>query len=331
VARYLRRRRLDPVLWLALLAPAGIGPAYYYQMHHLASNSFPTDHLPSVTLASNMYIALVSVFYFFLSTSAVISCYLPNVRESDTWRPMRLKTEEGVLLFSLLFLPLLLLAVGAIAHAQFWERYGACAIVAIALLTPWNLYRRLRSAYTIAVLIVFFLVGNTITNMIGDYPMQGSSARCAAFHQHGRSPIYLSQLDASLPIVTASPMTYTEMSDREPLAIADRVFYLTDRDVALRYSGYTLFENEDKIRAILNLPSHTAPLNDFLSSHSRFYMVATYSSNFDWLPRALADRGESLQYLGKFVSSYGDDDLYLVTVPAPSSASQTVASLRTWQ
>lgn len=313
-----QRRRPDLVLWLALFAPMLIGPAYFHPVHALGTNGFPTTQMPSLELATNMYIALVDNFYFTISVCFVLVGYFAQVRAGEEQRPFQLRTEEGVLLYSLLLLPLVILVAAAFVHVQFWYRYGACAILAIALLAPWNLYRRLRPTYPFAVLIVLFLIVSSICAMVSDYPVQGT--RSYGYKETGRNPIFLSQLDPSLPIVDASPLTFTEMSDREAPAIVDRVFYLTDREAALRYSGYTLFENEEKIRSMLGLSSHTAPLDDFLASHPRFYLIATYTSRHDWLPRALADRGESIHYIGKFVSSYGDDDLYFVTVNEPGAS-----------
>ena len=128
----------------------------------------------------------------------------------------------------------------------------------------------------------------------------------------GRQPIALSTLDASLPIVAASPMTFVEMSDRETEPIARRVFYLTDRDAALQYAHYTLFENEDKIRQMLHLPSQTEALAPFVAEHKRFYVVGPYGQPEVWLLRKLAAEGFVLDYLGKFQSTYESQDLYLV-------------------
>lgn len=313
-AQRLRQRfRPDPALWIALFTPALLGLGLYYQLHHLAANSFPQAHMPSLDIAGSMYGSLAAPFFFMLSVCVMTVAYLPPVRLADTFRLLQLRTDEGVLLYSLLALPLLLLLAAAMLHVQFWERYASCAVLPLALLTPWFLYRRANAAYSIAFFAVLFLIGSTIARIVVDYPSPGSNS--AGLHQTGRQPIYLASLNPNLPIVTASAMTFTEMSDHEPLPIARRITYLTDRPSELRYSGYTLFDNEAKIRSLLNLPSQTAPLHDFLTTHAAFYMIGTYTSPDDWLPRALADQGTHLQYLGKFVSTYDDDDLYLVTIP----------------
>ena len=58
-------------------------------------------------------------------------------------------------------------------------------------------------------------------------------------------------------------------------------------------------------------------------------MVATFSAEQEWLPRVLAARGFVLRYLGKFVSTYDDNDLYLVERrPAEASRRDAGSSLR---
>ena len=108
-------------------------------------------------------------------------------------------------------------------------------------------------------------------------------------------------------------MTFVEMSDRESPEIARRVFYLTDRDAALQYAHYTLFENEDKIRSLLGLPSQAEPLHEFLPDHTAFYVVGDYDRPEIWLLRKLAADGMRLDYLGKFESTYESNDLYEVS------------------
>jgi len=95
--------------------------------------------------------------------------------------------------------------------------------------------------------------------------------------------------------------------------MARRVFYLTDREAALQYSHYTLFENEDKIRRLLQLPSQTEDLQKFLAEHPRFYVVGDYDRPEVWLLRKLAADGVPLDYLGKYESTYESTDLYLVS------------------
>ena len=337
LVRWRARGRTDILLWLALTAPMLIGLGYFYQMRHLGSNSFPFWQIPSLGWGERMYIAMITQMFFLLSVSLAVTGFLGKRRRNVAMmepeeRPLQLPLVEGVLYWSLILVPVLLMFVAVFAHIQFWERYGSSAIIGFACVIPWMLYRRVRDLRLITTLMVIWFLGTTVQLAIEDGTIKDNDR--PAFFQIGRKPIWLGQLDPKLPIVDASPMTFTEMSFREPLAISSRVYYLTDRNLADKYSGYTLFENEDKIREILDLPSHAEDMTKFLSEHDRFYMVATYQRGTDWLPRAFADMGIKMDYLGKFVSHYGDEDLFMVTTgtrdhPANANSNSHVVNPKT--
>ncbi len=311
--RLYRRRRADWLLWLSLFTPSLLGLGLFYQIHHLRTNSFPVQNMPSFLLAWNTYGELLNDFFFAASICILALAFMPNARETPSTRKQTLRGEEVAMLWTLALLPMMTLIAGAILHIQFWRRYGFCAMIGVAILVPWMIANRTRVPKTLSVFIFFALIASVIEKASTEYTVVGSEV--AGMFQTGRVAMHLQDLDPSLPIVDASPMTYMEMSDREPADILSRVFYLTDYNAAMRYSGYTLFDNEDKIRGILELRTHVAKLRDFVVQHPKFYMVAAYPSTDDWLPRKLADSGVDLNYLGKFVSSYDNDDVFLVTVP----------------
>ncbi len=311
--RLSRRRQADWPLWLALFTPSLLGVGLFYQLHHLSTNSFPVQSMPSFLMGWSMYGELFHDFFFALSICILGVAVTPHAREFSVMHKKLLRYEEIMMLWALALLPVLTLTAGAIFHIQFWRRYGFCSMIGVAALTPWLISTRSRFPRTLSVFIFFALIGSVIAKASTEWTVVGTYS--AGLFTAGRIPKHLQDLDPSLPIVDASPMTYMEMSDREPGEIVSRVYYLTDFKAAKRYSGYTLFDNEDKIRKILELHSNTAKLREFVAVHPTFYMVAAYPSYEDWLPRKLADSGANMNYLGKFVSSYDNDDIFLVTVP----------------
>lgn len=314
----LRQRRIaDWALWAALFTPVLLGAGFFYQVHHMQQNSFPAVHLASVDGVVETYNELTDDLIFGLLMCIVALSFLPHPAEPPRPRESRLGQGEAVLLASICLLPVMVGLAGAVLHLQVWRRYGFAAAIGFALLLPVLIERKARAPKALSALLLLASLGFVVQQMT---EAVDPAEHNAGLHQTGRRSLRFASLDSRLPIVAASPMTFTEMSDREPFAIASRTFYLTDRAAALRYSGYTLFENEAKIRELLQLPSQTAPLTDFLAAHPAFYLVATYKSADDWLPRALADRGLDLNYLGKVASTYQDDDLYLVSAgTAPGS------------
>jgi len=321
IAEGLRARRLRRIDWplvFAFLLPGLCGLRFFYQIHHLSDNAFPAVNLPSMEMAVGLFEIIIGNTAVVLSgclIAAVVLCGRDQKRlaTATVAEPRAcldgFSREESALLFSLLFLPAVLLLVFHAMHMQFWQRYGLAAAPAWAALAAWMLARRLPATRLVAVIFLISSVGYMVGRMVTESRPPGNAGTVVG----GRRPIPLATLDPTLPIVAASPMTYVEMSDRENPQIARRVFYLTDRDAEIRYAHYTLFDNEDKIRRLLGLSSHTEEMSRFLSEHTVFYVVGDYKDKEIWLLRALAEDGMQLDYLGKFQSTYGSNDLYEVS------------------
>lgn len=322
VLRARERCRMDWPLAVALTAPIMFGVGCHYQIHHVAENIFPADRLPSFGLAINTYGDAVGSAALILPGCLAIMLLLfgkerlsvsLRSRIEETFLVRGFGRQDTVLLVALLLLPLLLFIPSNMFRVQFWERYGSPAAIASAILLALIIARRMPLARVFAVATLAASLGFLTDRMLND-PDQLAVARQMS---GGRMPIPLKSLDQEIPIVAASPMAFIEMSDREPADIVHRVFYLTDRDAEIKYAQYTLFDNEDKIRRILQLPSHVEALKPFLEEHETFYVVGSYQWKEIWLLRVLAADGMKLNYLGKFESTYESDDLYLVSRSVP--------------
>ncbi len=301
--RFRRGRRADWPLWLCLLAPFLLG--IVYQIRFLQTKSLTDEYLPSLVMSWNIYGDLLYDFFFATAVCVLLLALMSYLGESASLRQRILRPEALAMLCAISLLPLVTLSF--------------CAIIGIAILIPWLIANRSRAPRTLSVFIFCTLVASVIQKASTEWAVGGTYA--AALFQTGRVPIHLQDLNPSLPIVDASAATFIEMSDRESAPIVSRLYYLTDHNAALRYSGYssessfTLLEKQEDIRKTLELRSHTAKLRDFVALHPSFYMIAAYPAVDDWLPRKLADSGVNSDYLGKFVSSYDNDDIFLVTVP----------------
>jgi hypothetical protein len=312
------RGRVDWPLVFALSAPALLGFGYLYQIHHLSHDVFPVTQMPGLSLAVDTYAGMFGNAVLIVGGIVLtfVTLFGPAGRIESVFRTsLRERTgcgltrDDVILLTALLLLPLGVLLAGMVLHLQFWPRYGMASLPAFAVLSLWLLARRFLLARAMAVLVLVSAVAYMAYVLVIDTGPQSNVGVVSS----GRTPIPLATLNPVLPIVTASPMMFVEMSDRESPAIAHRLFYLTDVKAAYQYAHYTLFENEGKIRKMLNLPSQTQDLPGFLASHRQFYLVGDYNAKEIWLPRKLAADGLKLDYLGKFESSYESDDLYLVS------------------
>ena len=300
VVRFRRSHRTDWPLWLCLFTPFLLG--VIYQTRFLQTRSLTDEYLPSLVMSWNIYGDLLYDFFFATAVCIFLLALLPFLREAPAPRQRVLHPEELAVLCAIALLPIVTLSF--------------CAMVGIALLVPCLIATRSRAPRVLSVFIFCTLVASVIQKASTEWAVGGTYA--AALFQTGRVPIHLQDLNPSLPIVDASSATFVEMSDRESAQLVSRLYYLTDRNASLRYSGYaisTFFASEEKTRESLGLDSHVSKLHDFVAQHPKFYMIAAYPADDDWLPRKLADSGVNVDYLGKFVSSYDNDDIFLVTVP----------------
>lgn len=308
-----QRGRVDWPLAGALALPTLCGMMCFYQLHHMSENAFPPSRMASLGVAAGMYQWIFANTFFAVSLCALLVVLVfgwdgrREGRGRSQWEGFN--DADLMLLTGLMGLPVLMLAGSLLFHLQFWLRYGVAAIPAVGALVAWAIARRLPMGRMVAVAFVIASVGFLLDRAATEWQGPGN----AGIMDGGRLPISLEGLDPRLPIVAASPMTFVEMSDREPAAVAQRVFYVTDRQAALQYAHYTLFENEGKIRRMLRLPSNTEDLQPFLAEHGRFYVLGEYDRPEVWLLRKLAADGMTLRYLGKAESTYESADLYLVT------------------
>jgi hypothetical protein len=324
IVRWRERKRIDVALGLMYVLPMLCAVGGYYQMHHLSENSFPIFREASLGMAGDLYGGLLGLPLLMLAGSTLVCILLFGNREEkaergtrygvlqfpeSTTAPRGLRRDEWWLLGGLLLMPMATLLLARFDHLQFWTRYGVAAMPASAVMMAALMSRRMPMARVVAVMLMASTTGYMVYRMAAESAMWSNVGVVAG----GRAPIPLTSLNASLPIVAASPMTFVEMSNREPAMVADRVYYLTDRQAALQYAHYTLFENEDKICRLLNLPSKTEPLAPFLAQHKQFYVVGRYDTPEVWLLRKLAADGFVLDYLGKYASTYESRDLYLVS------------------
>lgn len=311
--RCYRRGRVDWAVPAALLPAALLGLTYVEQVRSFATNSFSPQYLPSWGMAGAVMADLL-----LLPVAALAACMLTSMlfeEENEPWwyRMKRaLRAEQTVLLSTLALLPLGLLAAAAVHRTQFFERYAACGAVGVSLLLAGAIFRYCKRPRAVATLMVgAVVIGGAVraaqdpVNLV--MPWRGAEAM-------GLAPRPLASLDPSQPIVVAAAIDFTELNDREPLEVARRLVYLTDRAAAQQFSGETIFETEDRTVALLGLPGRAVPMHRFLEGHARFYVVGDYLTPQEWVLRYLMAHGAHLQYLGKCMTTTVGDDLYEVTL-----------------
>jgi hypothetical protein len=118
-----------------------------------------------------------------------------------------------------------------------------------------------------------------------------------------------------IPFVTASGLTFLEMDHREGPEFIHRLYYLTDRESAVRYHT-TIFEGLPIIRQWFPVRANVTPFHEFISHHRQFLVLATAGFPEDWLLMKLQADGAQIRLLRNEKTGYRDHELYEVTLKA---------------
>jgi len=289
--RWFRTRQIDWPVLAALLIPCLL-PFTLLKVH--APEAFPAAFQAGFRkMASYYYWALYEEIW-------VLSLGIIAVRIVRC-KPQKLKCSFSEISFiaALVALPFVVNAVLMLLHGAFFTRYAAPALYAIALI------------YTVLV------ARYTGTNRFAALAICAVLAIYVLHHETKPLPHRpdFSQIHPDLPLVTASGLTFLEMDHEEPPATVNRLYYLTDRDLALTYAHATLFEGLPIIKQRLPIRAHIEPFKSFIRTHPKFLVLGTPNYPEDWLLRYLKTTSANLQLLGTFPSEYKDTQLFLVELP----------------
>ncbi len=310
------RRKIDWLLWLVLLLPCIIPPFYISTLQHYESAA-----LAPVQQASPF--KLLSFFYHTLEPEGMILLLAVCLGLMAAFRRERggadraasMRPVDAVFTIGLLTLPVVLDAVLIVAHGAFFPRYGIVALFVYGLLLAFfvALYSNLsRLAAGVACAILLASIGGAsfISSALSTLRTWGRTTQA----QVHTSPI--TNISPDLPLVAASGLTFLEMDRYENPATVGRLYYLSDRNLALRYAHATIFEGKfTTLNRYFPIRARVAPYAQFVAEHPHFLVVGTPDYAEDWLIPRLLDIHAKLQYLGSFPIPYKDTQIFEVTMP----------------
>jgi hypothetical protein len=308
VVRFARHRKPDYVLWAALLLPI-IGVIEYVPMlHNATSVLFPAAFQPSIR-------KIASVFYHATYPRMTVALVMALVaalivsRGSVAWADLKsIDLVEAVLLGILLLNPLLVNLVLVRSNTAFWDRYcittSAVIYICIALFLGRVLRGNKLAGYAASLILILFLVMYSIVQPVR--------------HQAPSTASVLEQVRPDLPLVIASALTFLEMHHNENGQLLSRIYYLSDRDAAIKYAHATIFEDEEppaKLKSYFGLKGNTETYQSFTREHHQFLVLGTYNLPEHWLLPKLRADGAKVTRLGHYRFAYLDRDLYFITLP----------------
>src|SRR5208282_1183540 len=127
-----------------------------------------------------------------------------------------------------------------------------------------------------------------------------------------------------LPFVTASGATFLEMDQREASGFTGRLYYLTDRESAVRNHSTIFEEVFPPVKKWFPIRAKIEPYREFVTHNQEFLVLGTRGFPEDWLLQKLEQDGARITLLEHRKTGYQDRELYQVSagVPLPAVAAR---------
>ncbi len=301
----------------ALLAPLPVMALYIPLVRRGREMLFPAAFLPSWRKVMALY------FHLFHSPSGWIGValllglafYPARVRSE-----VRVRRHEFVLVFGLLFMPLVLIFFLARGHVAYWPRYCICSTLGASLgITFLVAVKAGRSATTGLVMMLLAIGGFCLMN--------GLTPESYFDPQPPPSRVYR-EIHPELPFVAASGVTFLEMDHREGAGFVRRLYYLTDHDAAVRYAHATIFDGLADLRRYFPIRANVEQYKAFIAAHNHFLVFATPGYPEDWLLAKLKDDGATIRQISEFDTDYLNRFLFEISMPGGRRTSGTNATLK---
>jgi hypothetical protein len=221
---------------------------------------------------------------------------------------------EQVLIFMLLWLPVIAVVAAKITHGGMTERYMMPTILGGALAFGYLSSKVPRAVA--AILLVLFLTSYALSSFhVVKSALNGSllDQRTAATHEV--QAIVAEDDQAGLPIVISNAVRYLPLAYYTPVESNRMLYTIADSDAAVRFSAN---KNDSVDRALLVLrqyfPIQVEDYGGFVSRHREFLVVAGsgrgLGEGFEWLPVRLALEGNTVRLL----STTAGTEIYKVTM-----------------
>lgn len=312
-ARSYRRRAIDPGIATALLLPL-IATVSYIPL---------VGRYKDLLLAPSVQASWHMILLFFVDTLKPITIQLllaglvglatlaiASPAKLHAAKDERILPEEIVLFGGLFINPVLLNLVLMYGHRAFRDRYSITTEITIYItcgIVMGRTFRRdRRAACAAAMILVFSIVLFKV--------VPGFRARAP------KNTADLSTLRPDLPLVDDSSVTFLEMNQYENPQVLSRLYFLKDRDAAVRFVQSTEAEDytpPDQLGKTFSISANVVPYETFVESHNEFLVFSTHQNSEGWLvPKLQADHA-SIRSVGEFAApvSFRGSTLYLVTMP----------------
>ncbi len=297
--------KLDKRVWTALLAPLGILPLYIPLVGHARALLCPPEFAATLVTVPKFYLAILAPLLPTIGSILLIWMAGHGTRRRVRWGGLT-RPHEVAFSIAAFLAPLVAISYSNWSGAPFWVRYGIGAILGGTLILVALLAFATKRNPNVAVpaagliLILFCVTKAGTGRLVEEYENTSTDYR---------------MIRRDLPFVTASGLTFLEMDHREPPGFINRLYYLTDKESALRYHT-SIFEGFPILQHWFPTRANVTPYRDFVSRNPQFLVLATRGYPEDWLLSKLETDGAKVRLIQDLKTGYRDCELYEVT-PRP--------------
>jgi hypothetical protein len=303
LTRTIRSRRVDWPMLVCFLAFAPVALVYLPLL--AASRQFIFRNVifrPTFLSIPTFYVGLLHFTIWPMTGAALI---VDRQKSTNTNESSGIPLHEISCLVGLLCIPVFAVLLAMSATGVYVDRYGLASMVGIGILFPLYLsYRTGADIYQGGVITTIFLssilLSAGISVIRADRPPQNAG-------------LNLATVRPNLPIVISSPIMFLELDHNEEPTVAARLYFLTDRSSALRYTGTDGFDlGYPLVRKRFLIGGNIQDYNDFVHNNRSFLVYGTYSEPLEWVIRRLLEDNIVLRFLGQEDGRYGTAMLFEV-------------------
>jgi len=307
-----RKRRLG--VWAALLIPYAIPAVYLSKAKGYQASSIPQAFQASIHKILAFYAESIDKE----SSALLFACLAGMLIVLWFKRPARpvlpFSFPEKVFALTLLLLPVYENLVLMRSHSGFFSRYALPTIFTYSIFFVVAMVRSSLGNKTAALAASCVLLLSLFQTHLLD-------AVWGLKYGHNFFVIPLltsdpcADMKPELPLVAASGLTFLEMDRYASAGTKSRLYYLTDRKLAVQYAGATIFEGLPDAKKKFPIRGNVEPYVQFVKDHPHFLVLGTPSYPEDWLIRQLLAIGSHLRFLGMVPNDYKDWHVFEVTMP----------------
>ena len=307
--RFYQRRRADLAVWAVLLIPCIIPFIYSQLMTRFEASVFPSPFQASWRkIAESYYGSLKIEATPLLLVLGLVWLITPRHPEGKKPIP-KIEGADLAVVAGMIGMPILVNLVLMRTHGAYFDRYALPVAFGYGLALAFFLANRTQQSVRAAIVASSVLLLFVLAFNLGPGLKQSVWAR----RNEVKNARTIEQVRPDLPLVAASGLTFLEMDHYSDPQTVSRLYYLTDRKLAVHYASATIFEGMPNLKEYFPIRGHVTGYWEFIAAHREFLVLGTPDYPEDWLLSALVDQGAQVRYLGNFPAQYKDTQLFLIT------------------